>query len=42
MVGLLTEGGEDVGIVRVAPSDEVSGDHARWHSPHGAGVDWVW
>ena len=40
MACLLTEGGEDVGVVRVAPGDEVSaGDHAGCHRPHGAGVD---
>ena len=37
MVGLLTESSEDVGIVRVTPSDEV-GDHAGCHSPHDVGI----
>ena len=39
---LLTEGGEDVGVVRAGPSDGGSaGDHAGCHHPRGTGVDWA-
>ena len=40
--GLLIEGGEEVGVFRVAFCDEVSaGNSAGPHPLHGAGIDWA-